>query len=297
MHGGKDPDEVIREKGLDAFKNILSGSLSLWDLLWEREVPLNSKYETPDSQAALETRFNGIVRTIKDDTVQKAYLRRSRVQLANLFWDIEKSRRGLSSKGLVQQELRSSLPERQFNIQRVLLGLLVHYPDLLEEKLETIERVQFSGKLEYFRRALYDLLITHGDVSVQLIYDQLKPTFYEVLQQIHGEQGENHPWGHRLFLLFPILKHDPPLDFVSRCVDNFAAILQLEQMADEIEALRMLPEDTARFEEASERLLNLVREYQSQKAAVTGADLALAEEASEIKRIALGPAVYQRVAA
>jgi DNA primase len=297
MHGGKDPDELIRDKGLDAFKSILSGSLSLWDLLWEREVPSNSKYETPDSQAALETRFNGIVRTIKDDAVQKAYLRRSRVQLANLFWDIEKGRRGLSSKGLVQKELRSPLPERQYNIQKVLLGLLVHYPGLLEEKLETIERVQFSDKLEYFRRALYDLLITHGDVSVRLIYDQLKPSFYEVLQEIHGEQGDDHAWGHRLFLLFPILKHDPPLDFVSRCVDNFAAILQLEQMAAEIEGLRMLPEGSARFEEVSERLLNLVREYQTQKATATSVDLALAEEASEIKRIALGPANYERVAA
>jgi len=287
LHSGKDPDELIQDSGIDAFKSVL---------LWDREVG-KSKFDSPDSQAALEVKFKTIIRSIKDETVQRAYMRRSRVQLANLFWEAARRTRGLSSKGLAQSELRSSLPEKQYNIQKVLLGLLVHYPDLLEEKLEVIERVQFSDKLEYFRRALYDLLITQGDVSVQLIYDQLKPSFYDVLQEIHGEQGQDQAWGHRLLLLFPILRHDPPLDFVSRCVDNFASILRLEQMAAEIEALRLLPEDSARFEEVSERLLNLVREFQAQKAAVIGTDLALAEEASEIKRMALGPAKYERVAA
>jgi len=296
LRAGKDPDELIQEKGIESFKFVLSESIPLWDLLWKREVE-GSNFDTPDSQAALEAKFKAIIRVIKDETVHRAYLRRSRVQLANLFWDTARKSRSLSYKGLTQSELRSSLPERQYNIQKVLLGLLVHYPDLLEEKLDVIERVNFSGKLEYFRRGLYDLLITHGEVSVQLIYDQLKPAFYDVLQDIHGEQGESDLWGHRLFLLFPILKHDPPRDFISRCVDNFASILQVEQLAAEIDVLKKLPEDANRFDELSERLLNLVREYQTQRDAAIGTDSALAEEASEIRRIALGPGEYQRVAA
>ena len=47
MQGGKDPDELVRQKGLEAFKDILLGSLSLWDVLWERETS-GQKFDTPD---------------------------------------------------------------------------------------------------------------------------------------------------------------------------------------------------------------------------------------------------------
>src|SRR5205807_5581788 len=47
MHGGKDPDELIRQKGIDAFRSVLSGSLPLWDVLWERETT-DADVRTPD---------------------------------------------------------------------------------------------------------------------------------------------------------------------------------------------------------------------------------------------------------
>ena len=49
MAGEKDPDELIREKGLDAFASVLAGSLPLWDVLWEREAA-NVEVKTPDAQ-------------------------------------------------------------------------------------------------------------------------------------------------------------------------------------------------------------------------------------------------------
>jgi DNA primase len=33
----KDPDDLIRERGVEAFKSLLGGSLPLWDVLWARE--------------------------------------------------------------------------------------------------------------------------------------------------------------------------------------------------------------------------------------------------------------------
>ena len=54
--GGKDPDDLIREKGIGAFTAILSGSQPIWDVLWEREVE-NVDVKTPDAQAALEQKL------------------------------------------------------------------------------------------------------------------------------------------------------------------------------------------------------------------------------------------------
>jgi DNA primase len=300
MQGEKDPDDLIREKGLDAFKGVLSGSLPLWDMLWNREVEFKEQqFNTPDSQAALEAKFRTIVHSIKDGTIRSAYLRRSRMQLANLFWDIEKSRRGVTfaGKGFVKSELRISQFGHRLGVQKIVLGMLVHYPEFLEEKLDLVERVQFEGNLEEFRCALYDLLIVHGDVSVHLIYSKLKPVFYEVLKEIHGEQDSGRPWGYRLFELFPFLKHDPPREFVSRCLDHFIKILQVENIADDIEALKMESMNPGASDDLGDQMIRLVREHQSAREEIHSEDMALAEIATEIRRVALGPEIYAPVAA
>jgi DNA primase catalytic core len=65
MRDEKDPDDFVREKGLDEFKTILRGALPLWDVLWEREIAVGDA-NTPDGIAALEAKLNQIIRTIKD---------------------------------------------------------------------------------------------------------------------------------------------------------------------------------------------------------------------------------------
>src|SRR5262249_12605503 len=65
LSGEKDPDDLIRERGLDAFKDVLRGSLPLWDVLWKRETD-EAKVITPGDQVALEQKLYSIVRAIKD---------------------------------------------------------------------------------------------------------------------------------------------------------------------------------------------------------------------------------------
>jgi DNA primase len=284
MTGEKDPDDLIREKGLDAFKGVLSGSLPLWDVLWERETA-NVAVKTPDAQANLEHKLKSIVGTIKDRTVHTAYERTCRMQLANLFWQTAREGRDpLSKKGFVKTELRIEKDGHRHGLQKVVLGMLVHYPDFLDEKGDSISRVDFSPALEGFRQALYDLLIMNAELSVQLIYARLTPAFYEMLQDLHGERTANRPWGYRLFQRFPILRVDPPHDFVSRCIDHLVEMLRMGQVADEINLLK----NSSDSDEATMRLLELVRDYQVQTALVNSNDSSLAEDAKEIRRVALG---------
>src|SRR3954454_20364805 len=62
---GKDPDELIQSKGLEAFKEVLQGSRPLWEVLWEREIA-NADVATPDGRAQLEHTLKSILKTIKD---------------------------------------------------------------------------------------------------------------------------------------------------------------------------------------------------------------------------------------
>jgi DNA primase len=295
LHGEKDPDDLIREKGIDAFKAVLAGSLPIWDVLWEREIAI-ANIKTPDGQASLEHKLKTIVRTIKDQLVRTAYERTARMQLANLFWQAGRSQReapaAFSPKGFTKAELKIPREGRRHGLQKVLLGLLVHFPDFLDEKADVIADVNFSPELEDFRVALYDLLILHPDVSVRLIYSQLNPSFYKVLAEIHGDHSSSRPLGHRLFERFPILKIDPPREFISRCIDHFCRVVRVEDMADEIERIKAsitLP--GVNHDHVGEELTELVRDFQNQREVLSNLDMLLAEEAKEMKRV-WGPSVW-----
>jgi DNA primase len=289
IESGKDPDELIREKGIEAFRSVLGRSLPLWDVLWERET--NADIRTPDAQAALEQKLYGIIRTITDTAVHKAYFRMCRLQLLDLFWQIARKSRAPAHSGLINRELKAP----QDRVQKVLLGLLVHYPDLVDEKSDEVSAVHFAPRFEEFRKALCDLLIMQNEVSVQIIYSHLKPAFYEVLEEVHGESTEHRRWGHRLLEMFPIVKADPPREFISECIDHFVHVLRVEQTAQDIEYLRELCSVPSEADSATERLLELVRDIQLQRELIHNRDAFLAEEAMNIRRV-WGPSQWSMAA-
>ena len=285
MSGGKDPDDLIREKGVQAFRDVLSGSLPMWDVLWDRETAAYDA-RTPDKQAALEQKLYAIVRTIKDPIVHKAYFRTCRMQLANLFWQAGKSKQSgeTSSSKLVRNEVKLSSDGEQDGLQRLLLGMLVHYPDLLDEKQDQVLRLQFAPELHEFWVALHRLLIDEESLSVQSIYRSLKPRFYEILENIHGEEREGRPWGYRLMRRFPILKRDPPRDLISRCMDHFIAIIHLHELDDDIARVEF---DAGQLggDVAMEQLVHLVRARHEAEGTIQAEGLLLAEEANNLTRV------------
>lgn len=297
MREEKDPDDLIREKGVQAFKDVLSGSLPMWDVLWERETA-ETDVRTPDNQAALEQKLYSIIRTIKDPTVHKAYFRTCRMQLANLFWQVGRNKqpKHTSSSKLVRNEVRLSGDGERYGLHRLLLGMLVHYPELLEEKQDQVLRLQFAPELNDFWIALHRLLIEEERLTVQSIYKSLKPRFFEILENIHGEEKEGRPWGYRLMRRFPILKNDPPRDFISRCMDHFIANIHLHQLDDDIARVEFDAGQTG-GDAAMEQLVNLVKARHDAQAGIQAEGLTLAEEANTLTRIWAPGTVGLQVAA
>ncbi len=285
MDEQKDPDDLIREKGVEAFRTVLSGSLPLWDVLWQRETD-GQDVRTPDKQAALEQRLYALVRTIQDPAVNTAFFRTSRMQLANLFWQVNRgpsrNQKEAGSK-FVRNELRIRGEDQRSGLQKVLLGMLVQYPELLEDKQDAVLRLHFPDDFDGFLTSLFRLLVTDAKLSVADIWTKLKPKFYETLQTVHGEAGDGKQRGHRLFERFPILSRDPPPDFVSACLDHFIKILHWHQLEDDIQGARLDAGDGD--ESAVARLLNLVREGHAEQEGISAEGVALSEWAEDIIRI------------
>jgi DNA primase len=287
IHGGQDPDELVREKGIDAFRPFLQGALPLWDVLWERETRGAEGPQSPDAFAAFEHKMYSIIRTIKDPAVNSAYYRTCRVELSEFFWQRTREKRESArtpKTGLVQREIKIEKEGHRHGLQQLVLGMLVHYPEFIDEKSDGVTTIHFSGQLEDFRQALYDLLVMYKDVDVALIYTRLKGDYYEVLQTVHGDRSGKLERGHRLFAKFPILKAAPPIDFVSRCLDHFVHILRIEQMADDL--VRLTAEMTNEGQDSdalSDHVTHLVRDIQLQRETVNHTDQELADEAKEIR--------------
>jgi DNA primase len=285
MDEQKDPDDLIREKGVEAFRSVLSGSLPLWDVLWQRETD-GQDVRTPDKQAALEQKLYTLVRTIQDPAVNTAFFRTSRMQLANLFWQVNRgptrNHKEASSK-FVRSELKFRGEGQRSGLQKVVLGMLVQYPDLLEDKQDSVLRLHFPEQFDGFLTSLFQLLVTDAKLSVADVWTKLKPAFYDTLQAVHGEAGNGKPRGYRLVERFPILGRDPPLDFVSGCTDHFIKILHWHELEDDIQRARL---DAGEGDESAvARLLNLVREGHAEQESISAEGVALSEWAEDIIRI------------
>src|SRR5207253_7136963 len=119
-------------------------------------------------------------------------------------------------------------------------------------------------------------------LSVTIIWERLTPEFYDVLQSIHGKEGDGKPRGHRLFARFPILALDPDPDFVARCIDHFVRILHLHEIEDDIRRAEL--EAAEGGESAVALLISRVRESHSEQEHIAAEALALTEEADDIRR-------------
>ncbi|WP_421724627.1 DNA primase [Bauldia sp.] len=283
---GKDPDELVRSQGLEAFRAVLQGAHPLWDVLWERELA-QARIDTPDGRAAFEKRLYDIVRSIKDQTVNTAYYRTCRVELSNLFWRELKSASKEKERGsFLDTHVRIPEIRPKFGIYKILLGLLVHYPEFIDDKPDRFSNLDFPGDLESFYRALHYLTVDGAEITVEVIYAQLSDEFFHLLDDVHGDASTGVARGHRLIERFPIVGASPPLSFVSECVNYFVKRIETTQMQQDVEELeRRLARDTVNVDAILEQLGRLTGEIQRQENAWRELDKNLAEEAQGIRRL------------
>jgi DNA primase len=285
LPSGKDPDELVNSSGLQAFRNVLEGSLPIWDLLWERETA-KAKIDTPDGRAVLEKRLYDLVRVIKDPIVGKSYYRHCRIQLSDLFWQHDRAHSKMRDGQFVRTEVQVPKEGNRYGIQLILLGLLVEHPEFLEEKQDRMERLELDGPLLTFRNALYNLLIVYQDVSVELIYRELKIEFYAVLESVHGDHTEKRARGYRLKQRFPIIEIDPPQSFISECIELFIDMIYAEQIEHEINYEMLFAKSDREVSlEIERRILNLRKEIHTTRERINSRDSALADEATELRRV------------
>jgi DNA primase len=188
---GKDPDDLVKAEGPEAFRAVLSEARPLSDLLWMRETS-GGVFDTPERRAELEKTLRAITARIKDESVRYHYAQDMRERVL-AFFGAQRSRQqprhgerdrnfgkgqsgGPWTKGgpgpaagrlAVSDSLaRSALVKRAGSVmplrETAIVVALINHPALIDENFEHVETLDLSHPdLRQLHSALIDA-VAHG---------------------------------------------------------------------------------------------------------------------------------------
>lgn len=208
---GKDPDDLVREEGGDAMREVLAKARPLSDMLWEKEISAGA-WDTPERKAKLEADLEAAVAAIGDQKVRMHYAEALRDRMARFFgggasparrsgaWPAFRQGFGGQSNGgqwpgrgfrartgfgrgenfmpPVTPELRrSALASGSTGEQKreeLLLLILLNHPELLEVYAEDIARIDIkTPALDRLRNEIIDIAALHAPLEREALKNHL----------------------------------------------------------------------------------------------------------------------------
>ncbi|GAB2183871.1 DNA primase [Roseibium sp. LAB1] len=293
---GMDPDDLIKQRGVAGFHGEVERAQSLFDVVWDREISV-SRLDTPERKAALEKRFDDLIATIRDERVRRRYQLDLKFKLSNLFFEQARQSRqgGKGGKGGGSTETASPLgiarervaASHDFGTERLVLGLSMRFPHLLDRNFERFSRLPFANDLH---RQLRDILCRIVDDLEATPISELTSAFDEPLRNIMGEMmletiGMQQQRGAEFSALihrFPLLKSNPPEDFIEAAYLHFLDVLELNALEDELSA-ELATADEQLDEHSWMRIQALTQDLSRRREECARDEADLAERAKKIR--------------
>ncbi|MBA8880473.1 DNA primase [Phyllobacterium myrsinacearum] len=194
---GKDPDDLVKASGPQAFQAVLDDARPLADMLWTRETS-GGIFDTPERRAELESRLKQMTALIADENVRRHYAQDVRDRIQQFFGSNQRGNnnrrdgdqrgngqngyggqnsygqrgRGAASGRLaVSDSLARSVLVKTTSAapplrETAILMTLFNHPRLIEEDFETVVRLEFSHPdLKRFHSAMLNALAEHHVVD------------------------------------------------------------------------------------------------------------------------------------
>ncbi|MGB3810583.1 MAG: DNA primase [Parvibaculum sp.] len=200
LPNGKDPDDLVREEGGDAMRDVLAQARPLAEMVWEKEVSAGT-WDTPERRAALEARIEEVIGEIADTKVKAHYAQELRGRISRLFGP--KQGRGNFRQGggagnfrdrpwkpgqrfmrdprlmPVTPELRrSALARNEGGAAQQMEGLMVlvmlNHPELLHAYCEEFSRLEIrAAGLDRLRNEIIDIAALNAPLEREALMNHL----------------------------------------------------------------------------------------------------------------------------
>ena len=195
-----DPDDLLRERGAVALREVLAAASPLIDVLWQHVVEA-TPLRTPEDRASLEQRLEELVATIDDARVRAHYRDEIRARLRRL-WGREGRTGGArpaSARGTSFGAARSPATHRagrarapaspqvsgrlramaatageSFHEREILRTVLLQ-PEILEHVSEELAELPLSSSvLDSLRRKILDIAAGHAELDSTRLLSHLQ---------------------------------------------------------------------------------------------------------------------------
>ena len=165
LTNGKDPDEVIKNKGVEFFKDLVSQGIALSDYIFEIE---SNKYNlsTPEKKIALKVNLEKISESIANYSLKKSYLQHFKNKYYDLIYKFRKSLYAkLSVKNFELSSSQFSVISKENKLYQeglFILSILWNYPDLLDDNkiIEDLIEADLCNELDNIRKMLLDFSLS-----------------------------------------------------------------------------------------------------------------------------------------
>ncbi|HEV2896587.1 MAG TPA: DNA primase [Pseudaminobacter sp.] len=278
---GKDPDDLVKADGPEAFRAVLSEARPLSDVLWMRETS-GGVFDTPERRAELEKTLRELTSRIKDESVRYHYAQDMRERVLAFFGaqrgrqqsrpgerdrNFGKSQGGQWARGgggpaagrlAVSDSLaRSAMVKRAGGImplrETAIVAALVNHPALIDENFDHVETLDLSHP---------DLRLLHSEL-IDAVAHGAADERAAVIARI-GEAGLADAWQRAMALvrrarLWPVMAEAA----IEDARDAFAQALHLHRTASTLHKELKVAETALATDPTDENYRHLV-EIQAQ---------------------------------
>lgn len=172
---GLDPDDLVKDKGANAFKSLLDRRISLSEMIWKMEFKGKS-FRTAESKSLLEKKLTEYTFQIQDDLL-KANFRR---YFKDMIWNnlIRKKSNKESVSGNSDKLFDSKKYSEIEYMENAICAFMIKFPNLMRN---LDHNIQFQDTdLDEFKNWIVDLVKDHEDIDMDLIANKVKNTrFYD----------------------------------------------------------------------------------------------------------------------
>lgn len=238
MPEGKDPDDLIRDKGPDAVQAVLDQAIPMVQLLWRRETE-GKVFDSPERKAALDKALREKIKLIRDPSIRTHYGQ----EIKDLRWQLFRPqrqsgpRRAWSPRGApsaptagAKSSMLAAGGMAEIRLREaVILATVLGTPDMQREFLHELEGM---ACLDPDHTRIRDAMVQHDCDAPQTLRDSVE-------QAIGGAALEN----------LHALRHVAICPSVRKPGDTELARLTLAEEFAKLEAGRGLSEEIEDAEE------------------------------------------------
>ena len=185
---GMDPDDFIKEKGKESFKDLLLNKVSIEEFIW-RIYLKNLDRSDPFAATKFEKKFRNLCDTIKDNTLKKYIFENYLEKIKNLTplqGKIKKKR--FDNYRILNETKKISVAREHLSKEEIkeysILYIMLNYSKIISPRVEIFYDIKFSS--ESLNKLKSDLLLIIKDEKLDNTrLDKLKKNHLNLINDIN----------------------------------------------------------------------------------------------------------------